>query len=87
MSRLERYAIPIIVAAVGALIGLIGALYGMIEADAAVRVRPELENVGFLDAAFTDHGLDWLYYHFPIPMAIFSVFFVALVFLGFWKLK
>lgn len=52
----------------GAIIGFLAAVWSYYEAQAAVKVRPELANVGFVDALLTSHGVDWLFYHAPATM-------------------
>lgn len=52
-------------AVVGAFIGFLLSLWQQRAAEAAVRVRPKLAEVGFVDAWFSGHGTDWLFYHEP----------------------
>lgn len=70
MSLRRHAALP---AAVGAVIGLASAGYQRLRALSAVRVRPELDDVGFVDAALTEHGADWLFYHYPVAATVATV--------------
>lgn len=63
----------------GGLVGLLASLYGRYAAEAAVKVRPALADVGFLDAVLTNHGHDWLFYHYPNVMTAITVLFAAVV--------
>ena len=65
----------------GALFGVLGAVWSYYEARAAVKVRPRLDNVGFIDALLTSHGVDWLFLHYPMVSA---VGWVVLLSVGFW---
>lgn len=82
-----RRSIAII--AIGILVSGVGSLYAQFEARAAVRVRPSLAEVGFMDAMLTGHGADWLYYKFPVAMTIITVCVVtlALVVFEWWRLR
>ncbi len=64
-------------AVAGGVVGGLVGIYSRYQAQAAVNVRPKLADVGLLDAFLTNHGVDWLYYHHPIPMIGFSVLFVG----------
>lgn len=64
---------------IGAMIGMGSAGISYMSAQAAVRVRPALADVGFFDAAFTGHGWDWLFYHHPGLMVVPSVLLTAVV--------
>lgn len=71
----------------GACLGVIAAAIGYVQAQAAVRVRPALADVGLIDAALTGHGTDWLMYHHPIVASIPSVLVGAIIVglvLGWW---
>lgn len=49
-------------------------------AEAAVRVRPNLAEVGFIDATLSQHPTDWIYYHMPtVGYAITTVFVTTVV--------
>lgn len=58
---------------VGAIFSVISSVWMYFEAQAAVNVRPELAEVGFMDAFLTSHGFDWLFYHRPV-IGFVSVF-------------
>lgn len=61
-------------AAIGGLFGVLLAVWQKYSAQAAVEVRPELAEVGFVSAALTQHGGDWLFYHYPaISMMVTTV--------------
>jgi hypothetical protein len=73
------------VAALGAGGGYLASLYGRFQAAAAVRVRPNLADVGLLDAAVTGHGGDWLFYHYPGPMTALSIVVVTFAVVFGWR--
>lgn len=63
----------------GVVIGIVGSVFGFFRGRAAVNVRPNLADVGFIDAALTNHGADWLYYHYPVIATLLAVAFFSLV--------
>lgn len=63
----------------GAIIGALSAVYATRSARAAVRLRPKLADIGFLDAVLAGHGSDWLFYHHPVWGSIINIWFAAVV--------
>lgn len=71
----------------GAVIGLLGAFYSRYTAKSAVKVRPKLAEVGYIDAMMTNHGHDWLFYHYPNIMTVAIVVLFALITgFGWWSM-
>lgn len=66
---------------VGAVFGVLGAVWSYYEARAAVKVRPRLNDVGFIDAMLTGHGVDWLFLYYPMLSA---VAWIVLLSVWFW---
>lgn len=67
--------------------GFVGALFGLWSkraAQAAVDVRPALANSGWVDAMFTGHLHDYLFFHHPTEMIAFNIIFMTVVFLVVW---
>ncbi len=63
----------------GGLVGLLAAWYGRFQADAAVRVRPGLAEVGFIEATVTNHPTDWLFYHYPDATGVVVILLFGLI--------
>lgn len=74
MSKVLRASTAMLV---GITVGYLGSFYGRYTAQAAVKVRPNLADVGFVQAALTNHGTDWLFYHYPIAMTVVTMVFLA----------
>lgn len=64
-------------AVAGGAIGAVVGLYSRAQAQAAVNVRPNLAEVGLIDAFLTNHATDWLFYHHPAPMIGVSVLLIG----------
>lgn len=63
----------------GIVFGAVSSWYQMKQAEAAVKVRPNLADVGAIDAFLANHFLDWLYYnHTAIGVAWTMVFSMAI---------
>lgn len=60
----DKYA-TLIGGAVGAGLGYAMSKTSQISAQAAVKVRPKLAEVGPVDAMLTEHFSDWLFYNHP----------------------
>lgn len=73
-SKISHAVMTVIGIAVGGLFSVTG-YYG---AQSAVAVRPELAEVNFVTAFLTNHGGDWLWYHYPVSMAAVTVLIVVL---------
>lgn len=59
-------------------------------AEAAVKVRPMLGEVGWFDAFLAGHYGDWMYYHNPVLMSrivTFTAFMLPFIHLVWFKLK
>jgi hypothetical protein len=70
-------------AVAGGAFGAAAGIYARSQATAAVKVRPNLADVGFVDALLTSHGMDWLFYQFPTVMfGVMIAFFAAIGFLA-----
>lgn len=63
----------------GAVVGLLVGWYGRAQAHAAVAVRPNLADVDFISAVLTNHGIDWLFYHYSMVLIV-----VLVALFGFW---
>jgi hypothetical protein len=70
----------------GAIIGVPMSLYGRYDATAAVKVRPNLAGVGFIEATVPGHGTDWLFYQYPDAMSMFTILFAVVVLGIVWSL-
>lgn len=71
-ERIPDAAIP---GGIGLLLGLVSSAFAYYQAQAAVKVRPNLATVGFIDAALTNHAGDWLFYHMPVVGTIIALAF------------
>jgi len=67
MSK-SRYAVVWLVALVSA--PTLVALWIVAKARAAVAVRPELSDVGLIQATLTGHGIDWIGYNYSTKLVI-----------------
>lgn len=74
-SKIGHAVMSVVGLVVGGLISIAG-YYG---AKSAVEVRPNLADVGFITAFLTNHGGDWMWYHYPAPMAVWTILFVVLI--------
>lgn len=71
------------------LIGVIGgtiiSVYNVYSAQSHVRVRPDLADVGVVDALLANHLHDWVFYHYPIPTSIVIIAFVTALSVAVWR--
>ena len=55
------------------IVSTLGAGIGYMSAQSHVKVRPELANVGVIDAFLAGHGWDYLYYTHPLKTGITTI--------------
>ena len=81
MRKARSVGTPVLGFLLGGVLGVAGSVYNIYAAQAAVRVRPHLAGVGFVDAALAGHAHDWVFYHYPTAATLVTVSFLA-VFTG-----
>ena len=83
---LMSYLVGLVVVLVFAGIGYLVSLYLKFKSNSAIQVRPNLRDVGFLQAVSTNHGGDWLFYHYPTGSTLFTIgFFTVIALLFVWR--
>lgn len=60
-------------------LSVVSVVWMYFQAQAAVKVRPNLAEVGVVDAFLTGHGFDWVFYHNPVIGSVLVVGFFGLV--------
>jgi len=70
---MNKYISPILGLVGGSIIGALFSLLGRSAANAAVSVRPNLADVGFIQAFLTQHPIDWLFYNYTTGMTVVVV--------------
>lgn len=84
----ERLATHVMATGIALVLAGFTSFYALHQSRAAVDVRPELAEVSFITALLTQHGTDWLFYHYPtIGTAVFVALWmvsmnIALLFMG-----
>lgn len=70
-----------IVIGVWVVLGSISSIWMYFQAQAAVKVRPNLVDVSLFDAFLTGHGFDWLFYKSPLVgvVVVFALYGVVSV--------
>jgi len=78
-DSIRNGSVILVATGIGASIAYGLTLWSRRAAQAAVNVRPALADVGPVDAFFSGHLGDWLFYHYPTAMTVVTVVLFAVL--------